>query len=44
MQNVMDLVREDVRESVKKAVYSLRARDEINLDEINEVPLEIPKD
>lgn len=44
MQNVMDLVREDVRESVKKAVYSLRARGEINLDEINEVPLEIPKD
>lgn len=44
MQNVMDLVREDVRESVKKAVYNLRARGEINLDEINEVPLEIPKD
>lgn len=44
MQNVMDLVREDVRESVKKAVYSLRAQGEINLDEINEVPLEIPKD
>lgn len=44
MQNVMDLVREDVRESVKKAVYNLRTRGEINLDEINEVPLEIPKD
>jgi len=45
MQNVMNLVREDVIESVKKAVYNLKNKGEINLDfEIQEVKLEIPKE